>query len=305
MANAVFTTKVTPSYDDLPEARYHFPRTYLRQVEAAAGDWIVYYEPRRATADLISRGGRQVYFAIARMTSVRPDPNDSDQFYADIDPSTYLEFDNPVAFKEGIRYFESALEKDNGSTNRGAFGRAVRTIPSHEFLAIVEAGFSRTLVEESLPLSVPRAPSFGIVAEGQTPFERPVIERLVSRPFRDVAFRITIKSAYNETCAVTGLKIVNGGGRTEAQAAHIRPVASGGSDSVRNGIALCSTMHWMFDRGLISLGDDYSILVAENQVPDAALRLIRPERKIIVPEREETRPHNNYLRFHRENVFKG
>ena len=27
MAKAVLTTKVDPSYDDLPEERYHFPRT--------------------------------------------------------------------------------------------------------------------------------------------------------------------------------------------------------------------------------------------------------------------------------------
>ncbi len=36
MAKAVLTTKVDPTYDDLPEQRYHFPRTYLRQIEAAA-----------------------------------------------------------------------------------------------------------------------------------------------------------------------------------------------------------------------------------------------------------------------------
>lgn len=34
MAKAVLTTKIDPTYDDLPEQRYHFPRTYLRQVEA-------------------------------------------------------------------------------------------------------------------------------------------------------------------------------------------------------------------------------------------------------------------------------
>ena len=29
----VFTTRVIPDYDDLPERQYHFPHTYLRQVE--------------------------------------------------------------------------------------------------------------------------------------------------------------------------------------------------------------------------------------------------------------------------------
>ncbi len=42
---AVLQTKVSPAYDDIPEQFYHFPRTYLNEVKAAVGDWIVYYEP--------------------------------------------------------------------------------------------------------------------------------------------------------------------------------------------------------------------------------------------------------------------
>ena len=75
MSKAVLTTKVDPTYDDLPEERYHFPRTYLRQVEAAKGDFVVYYEPRRASGDLSSSGGRQAYFATARIADVVPDPD--------------------------------------------------------------------------------------------------------------------------------------------------------------------------------------------------------------------------------------
>lgn len=70
MAKAIFTTKVDPTYDDLPEERYHFPRTYLRQAEQSVGDWIVYYEPRRSTGELSSSGGRQSYFATARLRRI-------------------------------------------------------------------------------------------------------------------------------------------------------------------------------------------------------------------------------------------
>ena len=52
MPKAVLTTKVDPSYDDLPEERYHFPSRYLNAARAALGDWIVYYEPRRSSAHL-------------------------------------------------------------------------------------------------------------------------------------------------------------------------------------------------------------------------------------------------------------
>ena len=67
MANGVFITKVDPTYDDLPEARYHFPRTYFGQAQQTINDWIVYYEPGR-------NHGRRVYFATARVTAIEPDP---------------------------------------------------------------------------------------------------------------------------------------------------------------------------------------------------------------------------------------
>ena len=48
MAKAIFTTKVNPAYDDLPEQRYHFPRRYLNAARRALNDWIVW--PLRAPA---------------------------------------------------------------------------------------------------------------------------------------------------------------------------------------------------------------------------------------------------------------
>jgi putative restriction endonuclease len=138
-----------------------------------------------------------------------------------------------------------------------------------------------------------------------TPFERPTVEMVVARPFREAAFAGSVKSAYAETCAITGLRIINGGGRAEVQAAHIRPVAAGGSDSVRNGLALSGTVHWMFDRGLVSVDDGHSILVAAGRLPEAVTRLFREDRKLAFPRRPEARPHPAHLRFHRENIFKG
>lgn len=127
MAKAIFTTKVSPTYDDLPEQRYHFPRTYLGQAKQAVGDWIIYYEPRRSSGDVMSGGGRQSYFATARVDRINPDPVRPDHFYAEV--SNYLEFVRPVSFAQGTHYHESALRKADGSTNKGAFGRAVRILP--------------------------------------------------------------------------------------------------------------------------------------------------------------------------------
>lgn len=303
MAKAVFTTKVDPSYDDLPEERYHFPRTYLRQAESAIGDWIVYYEPRRGSSDLLGRGGRQAYFATAMLERIERDPQRDDRFYAQV--SNFLPFERAVPFKDGAFYFEAGLRRGDGETNKGAFGRSVRPLSDPEYELILKAGFAQTLGETEVQSAPTHVPAFGFAEEDQAVFERPIIERIVARPFREAAFAVAVKSAYGDTCAITGLRIINGGGRAEVQAAHIRPVAAGGTDSVRNGLALSGTVHWMFDRGLVSVDEDYSILIAEDRIPSAVMQLVRADRKLFLPDRSDLRPHSTQLRFHRETVFKG
>ncbi len=307
LSKGVFATKVEPDYEDLPEERYHFPRTYLRQVEAVVGDWIVYYEPRRMSGRADGRGGRQAYFATARVTHIDRDPHREDRFFAYM--SDFLEFDHPVPFREGSHYYERALQRIDGGTNKGAFGRAVRVMSDLEYDLILKAGFAATLFEteasEAVVVSDREAGIIGLSDVDQTPFERPIVERVVRRPFRDAAFAVAVKSAYENTCAMTGIRIINGGGRAEVQAAHIRPVASGGSDSVRNGLALSGTVHWMFDRGLVSIDDDLTILTAEGHLPPAVTRLFNEDKRLIAPSRDDQRPNPKHLRYHRRTIFKG
>jgi putative restriction endonuclease len=302
MAKAVFTTKRSPTYDDLVEERYHFPRTYLRQVEQTIGDWIVYYEPRRTTGDQTSSGGLSAYFATARVVRVVPDAARTDLFYAHV--ADYLEFDRPVRFQRDGAYPESALQKRDGSTNKGAFGRSVRILPDSEYEAIVTAGFSALLAQRSLDGSgAVREDRWGWTAKDPES-DRPRIACVGERWFRDRAFTARVREVYRNRCAFTGLQIVNGGGRPEVQAAHIRPVHDSGPDSVRNGIALSHTVHWMFDRGLISMDDDGWILVALSGVPTEFRRLLRADLRAELPLDPSVRPHPAFLRYHRER-FKG
>jgi putative restriction endonuclease len=208
-----------------------------------------------------------------------------------------------VPFRDGQRYFEAGLERDDGKTNKGAFGRAVRALSDTEYDLILQAGFTRTLGELSEQVRVDRETSD--LEEEAVPFRRPVIEQIVRRPFRDAAFAARVKDAYENTCAMTGLRIINGGGRSEVQAAHIRPVAHAGPDSIRNGLALSGTTHWMFDRGLISVDDDWSILIAKDRLPETVTRLLREDRRLATPTHSSLRPHAQFLRYHRERIFKG
>jgi putative restriction endonuclease len=89
-------------------------------------------------------------------------------------------------------------------------------------------------------------------------------------------------------------------------AAHIKPVGNGhdGPDSVRNGLALSKTVHWMFDRGLLSVDTDYRILMAKSLVPEPIKRLLLPTGQINIPTSPSERPHRAFLEYHRNNIFK-
>jgi putative restriction endonuclease len=291
MAKAIFTTKITPSYNDLPELMYHFPKTYLRQATAAIGDWIVYYEPRREDSSPDGRSGRQCYFATARVTDVKEDPTMKDHYYAFVE--NYVEFSSPVPFKIGTHYFESGLKKPDGSTNKGAFGRAIRNIQDDEYQAIIAAGLAK--VEEEIAQAK-------VNEEIQFDVERPIIQQIVERPFREVAFSRLVKEEYGFTCAITGIGLKDNRGKVEVEAAHIKPVSLKGPDSVRNGIALCRTLHWMFDRGLVSVSNSGDILV-KPIVPDQVQQLFNRDGKIRMPSTRTSAPHPEFLKFHREVIY--
>jgi len=122
--------------------------------------------------------------------------------------------------------------------------------------------------------------------------------------FQYVNIRIQI-ACFADWCAITGLKFVNGGGRAEVQAAHIKPVEHDGPDIITNGLALSGTAHWMFDRGLISLSDDLDVLVSRhvNDV-DSVWGLVNKTRRAAAPSSPTHRPHPSYLAWHRANCFK-
>ncbi len=296
MANAIFTTKPNPAYDDTPEEKYHFPRQYLSRVEQTVGDWIIYYEPRRPDRSLSGTGGRQTYFAMARVLRIDPDPARSDHFYAFV--ADYLEFAAPVAFKQNGKLLESFLRNPDGATNHGAFMNAIRLLPRQEFEVICRLGMAPAISEAELGDEL-------AVAETQDAYGGPRQSVIASRPVREAAFARVVRDAYDRTCAMTGLKLVNGGGRCEIEAAHIRPVEDNGPDSPRNGIALSRTVHWMFDRGILSIADDGLILTARRLVPDQVRKMLNPDGHIVLPDNRTFAPHRVFLRYHREKRFKG
>ncbi len=295
----IFDTRSDSQYDDDIVRRYHFPNRYLAEAQKTIGDWIVYREPRRG-------GGREGYVAVAKVVKIDPDPAASDHSYAIVDG--FLPFERVVAFRGPAGFRESQLRLLPEAAQVGAAlrGRSIRLLASHDFGAIVAEGLSETLSPANAvklglePTNLDPATA-ALLVPAFDPTDRPFEQLLVNRRIRDAAFRNAVCTAYDNTCAVTGLRIVNGGGRAEVQAAHIVPVAAGGPDVVPNGIALSATAHWLFDRHLISLTDDFGLLVSHNKVPAEFRALFAKQMdRIRLPADPRFHPHMPYVRRHRE-----
>ncbi|KAB2950738.1 MAG: restriction endonuclease [Rhizobiaceae bacterium] len=297
MSSAVFIHRPDSIYADIPAEQHEFPRRYLGAAKACVGEWIVYLEPRRAQN---ARG----YFGVARVQDVIPDHRVPGMYLALIEPRTFLEFPNPVPFSGADGVAERGLLNAQGKVS-GLKQSAVRPLSAADFHRIVTAGLDEPDI--LLPRTGEAAPT-GFDDE-QTPFiyeqERERVSQLTSRLVRDRVFRRLVLQAYDQRCAITGLKLINGGGRAEVEAAHIRPVEANGPDILTNGIALSGTMHWMFDRGLIGLSDDLDILVSRHvNDPEGVRGMFNRTGNAIVPHRPSQRPHPRFLEWHRDNRFK-
>lgn len=296
---AVFDTRSGSRYDDDIARRYHFPNRYLEDALKAVGDWIVYREPRRG-------GGREGYVAVARLLRVEADPNDPAHSYAFVD--SFLPFEHVVAFRGAGGFREAQLRQlvDPSQVGSSLRGRSIRLLDEHDFRAIVAEGIRDMLspanaVRLELESAKLDPATAALLVPTLDPADRPFEQILLNRRIRDAAFRLAVCTAYDNRCAVTGLRIVNGGGRAEVQAAHIVPVADGGPDVVPNGIALSATAHWLFDRHLISLTDDYGLLVSHNKVPAEFRALFAGQlERVHLPRDDRLWPHLPYVRHHRE-----
>ena len=302
MTFGVFIHRADSIYDDSPATQYQFPKSYLARASETVGDWIVYYEPVKVR-------GSKGYYAIARVAKIVPDPTANDMFIALIEPGSYLEFPNPVPFNDATGWVETGVLNEHGKVS-GRAQAAVRPISPQDFDRILTRG----LADEQ-----PLLPRIGVgdpmgetrleLDEAQAPFqfeqERERVVAMTTRVVRDRVFRRVVLRAYGERCGVTGLKLINGGGRAEVAAAHIRPVEHNGPDIINNGIALSGTAHWMFDRGLIGFSDDLDIIISRQvNDRDGVNSLINKTGKLIGPLAARDGPHPAFLNWHRENCFK-
>lgn len=92
--------------------------------------------------------------------------------------------------------------------------------------------------------------------------ERKTVVLSIAQKLRNHSFKERVLTAYGNRCAFCDLQL------KLVDAAHIVPVSEEGSDATSNGIALCALHHRAFDRALVTLNEDYQVLVNENRIDD-------------------------------------
>jgi putative restriction endonuclease len=296
MAKGIFLYREDSRYEDRPWEVYQFPAPYLSRASQMVGDWVIFMEPVKA--------GRKGYHAVGKVERITPDPRHADMYLAVIEPTSYLDFDHNVPFQSGGDYPERSVLNEAGRVS-GRAQAAVRTIPAEDFNRIVGMG---VVTDESLLPRTDEALPLAAVAEEHVPyeFEQDRVQMLTKRTVRDRVFRGRVLKAYDRRCAFTGFQFINGGGRAEVEAAHIKSVQDKGPDVVQNGLALSGTVHWMFDRGLLSVGEDARILLSNhiNDV-DGVRKILNATGRARLPEAVADRPDAAFLAWHREHCFKG
>jgi putative restriction endonuclease len=126
--------------------------------------------------------------------------------------------------------------------------------------------------------------------------------RLMPYRLAQRAFKAVVLSAYHGHCAITGTKI-----RPVLQAAHIRPVSSGGENRLDNGLLLRSDVHTMFDGGYLAIDPQHKLLVSPRLRTDfgnGEQFYAKAGQVIALPDRKGDQPNREFLEWHLDTVFK-
>lgn len=125
---------------------------------------------------------------------------------------------------------------------------------------------------------------------------------------RNGLFKKIVPKVYGNRCSFTGMQLSSTFGHSFVDACHIVPFSLTHNDRVTNGIALCPNLHRAFDRGLVSIDENYSILISGHVLEDIehsyGIRRLHGK-PITLPQELSQHPAQEYISWHRENLFKG
>jgi len=161
---------------------------------------------------------------------------------------------------------------------------------------------ARAIVEDLLNANFPASIHQDIL--GSVGIEFAIDTRVVIA--RSPDFRDRILRAYEYSCAVCGFDVRLGTVPVALEAAHIKWHQAGGPDEERNGLALCTLHHKLFDRGVFTLSNSMSVIVSEGANGTRGFKewvVAYHGRAIRAPQRPTYYPDENWVAWHVREVF--
>ena len=116
------------------------------------------------------------------------------------------------------------------------------------------------------------------------------------------AFRVMVTDAYHRRCAISGEKTL-----PVLEASHIKPFVQEGPNKTSNGLLLRRDIHTLFDRGYITVTDNYRIEVSKRIKQDYGngrdYYAYHGEELKEIPDTIYERPSKEFLQWHNEKIY--
>ena len=124
---------------------------------------------------------------------------------------------------------------------------------------------------------------------------------------RDTLFRREIVRLYDDTCCITGVRVSAPYAFSMVDACHIVPFYKTFNNHPTNGIALCPNLHRAFDKGAVSIDENYRVIISRTFVEneDSAYSLKALAGKAIqLPRDEYFMPDLEAFAWHHKHTFR-
>lgn len=116
------------------------------------------------------------------------------------------------------------------------------------------------------------------------------------------AFRVLVTDAYNRRCAISGERTL-----PVLQASHIKPYVESGPNKISNGLLLRSDLHILFDRGYVTITNDYRVEVSKRIKAEFEngrdYYTFHGQKLTVLPIREYEKPSIEFIEWHNQHVY--
>ncbi|HKK44796.1 MAG TPA: HNH endonuclease [Balneolaceae bacterium] len=244
-------------------------------------------------------------------------------FHMDSEPFWSLVYENPNKKYKGYSYTPSLFSLQNKITGANLDSDLFSELQQDDVRNVYRQLLLETYFDPSTKNKILDISRFNLMsypyaenlkAMAAEPFEAYHIDKFKNRKThipgwiqnRDYPFSRVVRKNYQHKCAICRSKVLTEDGRSLVEGAHIIPWRESQNDDPRNGLALCPSHHWMFDQYLITVDENYKIII-HNKLAKIGEQIENTlkwnHEELFLPSNQKYRPASKALESH-YSIFK-